>query len=79
MNFALSSDADTRKIPQLAQGLAEFVFEHRESHGSFSWDDGSLPKGYCNIGVLAPHASARDGKWFYSGVSRTLLAEQDLL
>ena len=77
VNFALAPNLEVgATVKKLSAGLANFVYEHRTHYGNFSWDDESLPDGFCHIAVFSPNA---DGKWFHSAGSRTELVGAELI
>lgn len=61
-----SHHADDMSVDELAASLADFVFDHRDTDASYSWnDDAGMPKGYCHIGVFHPSEWEADGVWRY--------------
>jgi len=77
VNFALAPNLEVgTTVKQLSAGLADFVYEHRNHYGSFSWDEEALPDGFCHIAEFSPN---EDGRWFHSAGSRTELVGPELI
>jgi hypothetical protein len=67
-------------VNDLAQGLAEFTYRHRDDHGTFSWDRcDHLPRGYDTIAVFDPLPHQPDGEWIYNRGFRGFIADKELL
>ena len=73
-------DAETMSVGVLAKGLADFVYRHRDAHGTFSWDRcPDLPSGYSMIVVAEPLPHQPDGDWIYQKGFSGFLAEKELI
>jgi hypothetical protein len=62
----LSHDADTIHVDELAKGLADFVYNHRDADENFDWyrcED--MPKGFSGIGVFPPFEFEPQGRWLH--------------
>jgi len=80
VNMVFSRDAEEMSVGDLAKGLSEFVYRHRDTPGTFSWDRcRDLPAGFSMIVVAEPLPHRPGGEWLYQKGFRGLLAEKHLL
>jgi hypothetical protein len=60
----LSRDAEEMHVDDLASGLSEFVYNHRDADENFSWDRcEDMPRGFSLIGVYPPMEFEPEGEW----------------
>lgn len=60
----LSPQAEMMHVDELAKGLADFVYKHRDANENFDWyhcED--MPKGFSGIGVFPPWDIEPEGRW----------------
>lgn len=74
----LSIKAEQMDVKKLAQGLADFVFRHRDANENFRWDRcPDLPEGYVQIGVFPSQDPG--GQWRYFRSIETLPLTRELV
>jgi hypothetical protein len=74
-----SLDVNETDVDELAQNLADFVYDHRDADQSIEWDKYDLPTGYIHIGVFPPFEFEPEGNWRYFRGFDTTKATRDLL
>lgn len=83
VSLAFSHRAEELTVGELADSLADFVYQHRHDDKGFRDD---LPDGYCHIGVFPPLERSPDlgepqtpGRWLYFSAGDTVLVPRELI